>query len=119
MPDAKTYAGGCHCGKVRYEATTDLGRVISCNCSICSKKGLLLVFVKPDQFRITAGEGDLTEYRFNKKKIQHLFCPVCGIQSFARGSAPDGQPMYAVNVRCLDDVDVSSLILTPFDGKRI
>src|SRR2546430_1274623 len=114
MADAKTYGGGCHCGKVRYEVTTDLGRVISCNCSICSKKGLLLVFVKPDGFRLTAGERALSEYRFHKKKVQHLFCPVCGTQPFARGTGSDGQPMYAVNVRCLDDVDVSSLTLTPF-----
>ena len=45
MPEAKTYTGGCHCGKVRYEATTDLGQVLSCNCSICTKRGLLLSFV--------------------------------------------------------------------------
>jgi hypothetical protein len=27
--------------------------------------------------------------------------------------------MVAVNVRCLDDVDVTSLKLTPFDGRSL
>ena len=40
MPDSKTYTGGCHCGLVRFECTTDLAMVTACNCSICTKKGL-------------------------------------------------------------------------------
>jgi hypothetical protein len=119
MAEAKTYGGGCHCGKVRYEVTTDLGRVISCNCSICSRKGLLLVFVKPEEFTLRTGQEELTDYQFNKKRVHHLFCPACGVQSFATGALPDGRPAYAVNIRCLDDVDVSTLTLTPFDGKSL
>jgi len=34
---AKTYSGGCHCGKVRYEMASDVAKVISCNCSIRMK----------------------------------------------------------------------------------
>ncbi len=39
--DVQTYQGGCHCGRVRFEITTDLSRATECNCSICSKKGYL------------------------------------------------------------------------------
>ena len=39
MPETKTHSGGCHCGKVRYEVETDLGTILSCNCSICASKG--------------------------------------------------------------------------------
>ena len=53
MPD--TYSGGCHCGAVRFETTTDLGKVISCNCSICSLRGLLLTFVPAGQSKLLAG----------------------------------------------------------------
>jgi hypothetical protein len=85
---------------VRYEVTTALAPVILCDCSICSKRGTLLTFVSPDQFEHTAGsDEDLTEYRFNKHVVSHLFCPVCGILSYARGTAPDGTKMVAINMR--------------------
>jgi hypothetical protein len=112
--------GGCHCGKVRFEAAPDLsGQVISCNCSICSKMGSLLSFVGADNFNLLAGKEVLTDYQFAKHKIHHLFCSVCGIRSFSRGTAPDGREMYAVNVRCLDDVDLDGLKLKHFDGKSL
>jgi hypothetical protein len=117
MAEMKTYQGGCHCGAVRYEAETDLGAVIECNCSHCYRKGFLLTFVPVERFRLLSGDGELTEYRFNKKQIAHLFCRVCGVQSFARGRRPDGVEMRGVNVRCLEGVDPASLTVTPVDGK--
>ena len=53
----------CHCGTVRYEATTNLETVISCNCSHCSKRGLLPTFVTPDRFRLLSGEDALEDYQ--------------------------------------------------------
>ncbi len=111
------HTGGCHCGKVRYEVETDLGSVITCNCSHCGKKGLLLAFVPESQFTLLSGEDRLTGYRFNKKIIRHLFCKECGVQSFSRGAGPHG-PTVALNVRCLDDVDLDALTLTKYDGKN-
>lgn len=119
MPEMKSYSGGCHCGRVRYEATTDLAQVVSCNCSICTKRGLLLTFVSPQQFELLSGGDALKDYQFASKNIHHLFCSDCGVQSFARGTGPDGSSMVAVNVRCLDDMDLSSLTLTPFEGKSL
>ena len=117
MPEAKRYEGGCHCGKVRYEVTTDLGKVISCNCSICMKRGSLLTFVPAAQFKLLSGEQELTDYQFNKMHIHHLFCSTCGIGSFATGAGPKGDKMFAVNVRCLEGVDPASLTPTPYDGR--
>ena len=117
MADQKTHAGGCHCGAVRYEVETDLKTVISCNCSICTKRGLLLTFVPEAQFKLKSGEDRLTDYQFNKHIIHHLFCSTCGIESFARGKGPDGSDVVALNVRCFDDIDISALKLMPFDGR--
>jgi hypothetical protein len=114
---AKTYSGGCHCKKVRYEVAADLDRVMSCNCSYCSARGLLLTFVPSGEFQLLAGEDDLSEYQFNKHVVHHLFCRHCSVQSFARGTGPNGVEMVAINVRCLDGVDVGSLTLTPYDGR--
>ena len=119
MPETKTYTGGCHCGRVRYEVTTDLATVMECNCSHCSKRGLLLNFVTTDKFKSATGGDGLTDYQFNKKVIHHLLCPDCGIESYARGRRPDGQEMIAINVRCLDGVAIKSLTLTPIDGRNM
>ncbi|HEY0010634.1 MAG TPA: GFA family protein [Candidatus Paceibacterota bacterium] len=110
----KTYTGGCHCGAVRYEVTTGLEKVIECNCSHCSKKGFLLNFVERDQFTLQTSEDMLMEYFFNQKTIRHLFCRVCGVQSFAEGVT---FPKVAINVRCLDGIDVSSLSPELVNGK--
>jgi hypothetical protein len=37
----ETYHGGCHCGRVRFRIRADLGTIGECNCSICTKKGIL------------------------------------------------------------------------------
>lgn len=119
MAEARTYEGGCHCGAVRYETAADLDHVIECNCSICRKRGMMLTFVPVDQFTLVSGEDALTDYQFGSKTVHHLFCKVCGIQSFGRGQGPDGTSMVAINVRCLDGVDLDVLEPTPFDGRSL
>jgi hypothetical protein len=119
VPDPNTHEGGCHCGRVRFRATSDLAQVAECNRSICSKRGALWAFVKAPQFQLLQGDNALDDYRFGKKRIHHLFCRSCGIGSFSRGLAPNGDETYAVNVRCLDNIDVAALSPAPFDGKSL
>jgi hypothetical protein len=119
MGETKSYTGGCHCGEVRFEVTTDLGNVVSCNCSICQKRGALWAFVPPEQFALRAGGDDVKDYQFGKKTIHHFFCPQCGVGAFSRGRAPNGNEMIAVNVRCLDDVDIAALKPAGFDGRSL
>lgn len=113
------FTGGCHCGQVRFEVTADLSQVTSCNCSICQRRGFLWTFVPPEKFGLRSGEDALAEYRFNRKVIQHLFCTDCGVESFARGTAPDGKAVIAVNARCLDGVDPAALNAVAFDGRSL
>jgi len=119
MSETASHQGGCHCGKVRYEVKTDLGKIMACNCSICAKQGLWLTFVPAGKFKLISGEDALRDYQFAKRKVHHLFCNACGVESFGRGAKPDGTEMIAINVRCLDDVDVSKLAPRPFDGKSL
>jgi hypothetical protein len=119
MAEAKNYTGGCHCGEVRFEVTADISNVISCNCSICQKRGALWVFVPPESFALRAGLEDLKDYQFGKRIIHHLFCPQCGVGAFSRGVTAQGAEIMAINVRCLDDVDLGSLKLTPVDGRSL
>lgn len=115
---AETFHGGCHCGAVRFTATASLDTVLECNCSHCSRKGLLLTFTPRDQFTLEQGEDSLTEYRFNKHVIAHKFCKVCGVEPFAFAKDPKGVDTAALNVRCFDGVDLGSVKRTPYDGAR-
>ena len=119
MSAAKTSTGGCHCGAVRYEALVDLSQVMECNCSFCARRGALWSFVKGSDFKLLSDVGALADYQFGKRSIRHLFCPRCGVGSFSRGASPDGSETIAVNVRCLDGVDVAELTPIPFDGRSL
>ena len=111
-----TYTGGCHCGRVRFRVTADLAGVTDCNCSICTKKGFLHLIVPPEQFELVSGADDLTTYQFNTGTAKHTFCKVCGIHPFyVPRSDPD---KIDVNVRCLDDVDVTQVKAHAFDGRH-
>ena len=102
---------------MRFEAKVDLSQTMECNCSHCEKKGFILSFTPRENFRLTRGEDQLAEYRFNKKQIAHLFCRTCGVQPFGYGETPDGAQMAAINVRCLDGVDLKALTPKPVDGR--
>ncbi|MEZ5828186.1 MAG: GFA family protein [Hyphomicrobiales bacterium] len=114
----KTHTGGCHCGKVRYEVEADIDEVNSCNCSLCQKRGYLLAFVPRAQFTLLSGEKDQTDYQFNKKVVHHWFCGTCGVSSFGTGEGEFSE-MVAINVRCLDDVDLDALKVKRIDGKSL
>jgi len=114
----KTYHGSCHCGRVTFTATTELDYVVSCNCSICSKKGVLHHRVTAEQFNLEKGMEYLTLYQFDSKEAKHFFCSVCGIHPFSNPrAAPD---MYNINVRCLEDFDLESenYETIHFDGRN-
>lgn len=112
----KKYSGGCHCGRVRFSVSGDLGRVTLCNCSMCAKKGFLHLIVAPEDFELLQGGDALTTYTFNTRVAKHTFCSTCGIHPFyVPRSNPD---KIDVNVRCLDGVDLSTLSPMIFDGQN-
>jgi len=119
MAEARIYEGGCHCGAVRYRVTLALDPLISCNCSICSRTGAILAFAPQERFELLRGADALTDYQWGKKRIHHLFCSRCGVRSFSRGQGRSGEPTVAINVRCLDGVDLDALAPRKFDGRAL
>jgi hypothetical protein len=116
----QTHAGGCHCGAVRFEVDAEIDGAMACNCSICGKRGSLWGFIGGDQFRMMSGEDNLTEYRFNKKAIAHLFCKTCGVAAFSRGVQPKtGANVVALNLRCIDGLDAEALPVNRVDGASL
>ena len=125
----KTHTGECHCGKVSYTVEDDLENVIECDCSHCYAKGLILSFVPQDNFHLTINgkeaspdesvSAGLTEYLFNKKFIHHVFCDVCGVESYAYAIMPDGQKTVSVNLRCFKDFDIGTVTIMKYSGKDL
>jgi hypothetical protein len=111
------YKGSCHCGRIAYQVEGELAQVMECNCSHCSRKGYLLWFVAREKLKLTTPADTLATYTFNKHVIRHHFCSTCGCAPFGDGVAPKGEPTAAVNVRCLEGVELSSLKRIPFDGR--
>ncbi len=60
----------------------------------------------------------MSTYTFNKHVIKHHFCPSCGIHPFGEGPTPSGEKMAAINVRCLEGVDLSALKVKQFNGRE-
>ena len=111
------YQGSCHCGKVAFEVEGELTGAMACNCSICSRKCSLLWFVPRDRMRLLTPESALSTYTFNKHVIQHRFCPTCGMHPFGEGVDPQGNKMAAINIRCLEDIDLAAVPVQNFDGR--
>ena len=118
----KTYQGSCHCGAVRFEADIDLSRgTLRCNCTYCLKIRCWATIVKPEAFRLLAGEADLTDYQFGPKNEHHFFCRHCGVRSFGIGNSPRWGKFYGVSVSCLDDASSAELANAPVtfvDGRN-
>ena len=105
----ETREGGCHCGRVRFRAQVDLDLLSQCNCSMCTKKGILHLPTAPEHFELLRGKNALTTYTFGTGVAQHTFCSHCGMHAFY---IPRSQPdRITVNARCLDDVDGQALSL--------
>jgi hypothetical protein len=112
-----TYEGGCHCGRVRFRVRADLATIGECNCSVCTKKGILHLGAAREDFELLSGKDALATYQFNTATAQHIFCKHCGIHSFG---VPRLHPdRITVNARCLDNIDPADLKPSRlFDGRN-
>lgn len=117
--ETKSYSGSCHCGAVSYEVALDLSGAVKCNCSICSRLGAVWAFAPRSALALKSGGDALTDYQFGKKHLHHRRCAICGIETFAEGTMPDGTATVGVNLRCIDGMDVDKLPARPFDGRSL
>jgi len=114
--DLVMHAGGCHCGRVRFQVRAPTAiEVLDCNCSICAMTGFLHLIVPAAQFRLLRGADMLACYQFNTGAARHLFCRACGIKSYyVPRSHPDG---FSVNARFLDPGSVTGMRVLACNGR--
>ncbi|HXU63523.1 MAG TPA: GFA family protein [Polyangia bacterium] len=116
----QTYEGSCHCGAVRFQVEADLSNGAGrCNCSICTRVAQLSVLVKPEAFRLLAGEEALSFYEWGHKVSRRYFCRHCGIHCFGRGSLPElGGAFVSANLNCVEALEPTQLKVIYWDGRH-
>lgn len=113
------YRATCHCGNVAIEFESQIDGAISCNCSICQRSGALLTFMPRDAVKVIAAPDAMATYTFNKHVIQHKFCKQCGIKVIGEGTDPKGNKMTAINIRCIEGLDLEKVPLQHYDGRAM
>jgi len=83
--------GGCHCGKIRYEAHGVPSSETNCHCSVCRRTSgapfVAWFTLRRPEFRIV--EGTPARYA-SSAKGERTFCPDCGTQlTFEHVEYPD------------------------------
>jgi hypothetical protein len=111
------YQGSCHCGKIAFEVEGDIDSAVACNCSICQRKGSLLWFAPMDKFKLKTSPDDIGTYTFNRHVIKHHFCKTCGVSPYSEGRDPAGNKTAAINIRCLEGVDLDKIPVHNYDGR--
>lgn len=111
------FKGGCHCGVVRFQVTSAITEITTCDCSLCRMRNALMLRVPEQALTLLQGEQSLTLYQWNTRRAKHYFCKHCGIYVFHRKrAAPDH---FGVNVFCLEGFDHASVPVRATEGANM
>jgi hypothetical protein len=113
------YKGSCHCGRIAFQVEGTLNGATSCNCSICQRKGALMWFVPREQLKLLTPDENASTYTFNKHAIKHRFCSKCGMHPYGEGVDRKGSAVAAINIRCIEGIELESFPVTQFDGRSL
>ncbi|MEP7350902.1 MAG: GFA family protein [Sphingorhabdus sp.] len=112
----KTFRGSCHCEAVKFTIKTDPEYSVRCDCSICRRRGAIMVRCDQNDLDIQTGQQLLTKYRFNTNVAVHYFCGRCGVYTFHKmRKLPD---KFAINAGCIDGIDLSALRPILIEGSK-
>jgi hypothetical protein len=103
---SKTFAGGCACAALRYEARGEPIAELHCQCRDCQKRSgtghsSYLTFGDRAQVDITGKAGEWRVAGDSGTEKVHAFCPVCGAPVYL--TFPDAPDIIAIHAGSLDD----------------
>jgi hypothetical protein len=108
-------SGTCICGEVSWKLFSKVEGATACNCSACSRYGVLWAYGHLNEDVEVAGHSK-SFVRGNE--IEFHFCEHCGSMAFWKGRGPseNGKIRIAVNLRLADPKSVADIPIDHFDG---
>ncbi|MGL4490039.1 MAG: GFA family protein [Rhizobiaceae bacterium] len=103
---SESYKGGCACGAIRYEISSEPISMNHCQCRHCQQKsgtghGSYLTFLQRDKVKL---QGDATHWDITGDTglvKTRAFCPTCGSPVYMTfGAVPD---IFIIHAASLDD----------------
>jgi len=92
--------GGCHCGRIGYEAEIDPADVAICHCTDCQTLSgsafRIVVPARKESFRITGEPKVYVKTADSGNRRAQAFCPECGTPLFA--TAPSDPQVYSIRL---------------------
>ena len=113
----QTYAGSCHCGRVRFEVDTELDNVRYCDCSVCRRRGARIHVVEGQDFRPLTPLEDLLTYSFHTHTAREYFCPDCYVMPFRQPRMAPG--LWSINFNCVDSIDLEAIPVVRSEGSKL
>ena len=94
--------GGCHCGKITYEAEINPDNVVVCHCTDCQilsgSAFRTVVFSENDAFTFLTGEPRIYLKTGDSGNIrEQTFCPDCGSPIYSTSDG-DGSKQYGIRL---------------------
>ena len=89
--------GSCHCGSVRLILAHAPSEVVACDCSLCSRRGMLWAeYANGD----VTPDGHTEPYNWGDRNICFRHCPKCGCTTHWESRRKGGHT--GVNARLID-----------------
>lgn len=119
--------GSCHCGDTAFAMDAEIpAQLTRCTCSFCAKRGALLAYCAPAQFRLTRAPDHDQVYLWNTRQVLHHFCNRCGVGTYS--DSPDFQSdgswdgktrRIGINARLFDHYNAAEAAVQVIDGKHL
>lgn len=116
--------GSCHCGATQFELSAAPTRITRCNCTFCSKRGVLWAYCLPEKFQLVRNDRSAL-YQKEGSPIKHHHCAACGCGTYTESPQwIDNKPhptliKIGINARLLDDFDIEPLPVEFLDGRNL
>jgi hypothetical protein len=108
--------GGCHCGAVRIEIARQPSYINDCNCSLCSRLGVLWGYFVPKDVQVVGKSSRYVRADRDVPSVTVHFCATCGTTTHWTPASHIRQDRMGVNMRLFGNEATDGVTLHYLDG---